>query len=76
MSRDLPGGPVVKNPPWNADNMGLIPGPGNKISHAMDQLEPWLLLFSVLFNKLLAVRDYVLNFLVSLVVYHVVSDLL
>ena len=24
----LPGGPVVKNPPANAGNMGLIPGPG------------------------------------------------
>ena len=24
----LPGGPVVKNPPANAGNMSLIPGPG------------------------------------------------
>ena len=26
--QDFPGGPVVKNPPDNARNMGLIPGPG------------------------------------------------
>ena len=26
--RDLPGGPVVKNPPANAGDMGLIPGLG------------------------------------------------
>ena len=26
--RDFPGGPVVKNPPANAGNKGLIPGPG------------------------------------------------
>ena len=25
---DLPGGPVVKNPPDKAGDMGLIPGPG------------------------------------------------
>ena len=25
---DIPGGPVVKNPPSNAGDMGLIPGPG------------------------------------------------
>ena len=25
---DFPGGPVVKNPPVNAENMGSIPGPG------------------------------------------------
>ena len=27
-SLGLPGGPVVKNPPCNARDMGLIPGPG------------------------------------------------
>ena len=27
-SRDFPGGAVVKNPPANAGDMGLIPGPG------------------------------------------------
>ena len=26
--RDFPGGPVVKNLPANAGDMGLIPGPG------------------------------------------------
>ena len=26
--RALPGGSVVKNPPANAEGMGLIPGPG------------------------------------------------
>ena len=25
---DFPGGPVVKNPPANAQDMGLIPDPG------------------------------------------------
>ena len=25
---DFPGGPVVKNPPANAGDMGLSPGPG------------------------------------------------
>ena len=28
ISRDLPGGAVVKNPPANAGDTGLIPGPG------------------------------------------------
>ena len=28
MGQDLPGGPVVKNPPANAGNTGLIPSPG------------------------------------------------
>ena len=27
-SRDFPGGTVVKNPPANAGDMGLSPGPG------------------------------------------------
>ena len=27
-SRDFPGGAVVKNPPANAGDTGLIPGPG------------------------------------------------
>ena len=31
---DFPGGPVVKNPPSNAGDMGSIPGQGNKIPHA------------------------------------------
>ena len=25
---NFPGGPVVKNPPANAGNMGSVPGPG------------------------------------------------
>ena len=28
---DFPGGPVVKNPPCNVQDVGLIPGWGNKI---------------------------------------------
>ena len=39
-SRDFPGGPVVKNLPWNAGDMGLIPSWGTKILHAMEQLNP------------------------------------
>ena len=35
---DFPGGPVVKNPPSNAGDMGLIPGQGTKISHAVEHL--------------------------------------
>ena len=36
--RDFPGGPVVKNPPYNAGNAGSIPGQGTKILHATGQL--------------------------------------
>jgi len=36
----FPGGSVVKNPPANAGDMGLIPGPG-KIPHAVEQLSWW-----------------------------------
>ena len=36
--RDFPGGPVVKNPPSNAGDAGLIPGRGIKIPHAVGQL--------------------------------------
>ena len=36
---DFPGGPVVKNPPCNAGDMGLIPSQGTKIPHtAVSQL--------------------------------------
>ena len=38
---NLPGGLVVKNPPSNAGDMGLIPGQGTKIPHAMWQLNPY-----------------------------------
>ena len=37
----MKGRPVVKNPPANAGNMDLIPGPGIKIPHAIGQLSPW-----------------------------------
>ena len=32
------GGPVAKNPPSNAGDMGLIPGRGTKIPYAVRQL--------------------------------------
>ena len=36
--RDFPGGPVVKNLPYNAGDMGSIPGLGTKIPHSVEQL--------------------------------------
>ena len=39
-SRDFPGGPVVKSPPYNAGDAGSIPGQGTKIPHAAGQLSP------------------------------------
>ena len=36
--KDFPGGPVVKNLPFNARDVELIPGPGTKIPHAVEQL--------------------------------------
>ena len=38
--RDFPGGPVVKNLPYNAGHVGSIPGQGTKIPHAVRQLSP------------------------------------
>ena len=35
---DFPGGLVVKNPSFNAGDMGLIPGQGTKIPHVLEQL--------------------------------------
>ena len=35
---DVPGGPVVKNPPSNAGETGMIPGQRAKIPHAPGQL--------------------------------------
>ena len=35
---DFPGGPVVKNLPSNAGDVGLISGQGTKIPHALEQL--------------------------------------
>ena len=40
MPRDFPGGPVVKNPLFNAGDAGLIAGGGTKIPHAAGQLSP------------------------------------
>ena len=37
--RDFPGGPVAKNPLSNAGVVGLIPGLGMKIPHAVRQQE-------------------------------------
>ena len=34
----FPGGPVVKNPPYNAGDAGSIPGQGTNIPHAAGQL--------------------------------------
>ena len=38
--RDYPSGPVIKNPPCNAGDVGSIPGLGTKMPHAMGQLSP------------------------------------
>ena len=37
-NRGFPGGPVVKNLPYNAGDVGSIPGRGTEIPHAMGQL--------------------------------------
>ena len=37
-SWDSPGGPVLKNPPCNAGDKGLIPDQGTKIPRAVEQL--------------------------------------
>ena len=37
---DFSGGPVVKDPPCNAGEAGLIPGGGTKVSCATEQLRP------------------------------------
>ena len=38
--RDFPGGPVAKNPPCNAGDLGLIPDWITKIPQATGQLSP------------------------------------
>ena len=38
ITRDFPGGPVVKNPSCNARDAGSIPDQGTKIPHAAGQL--------------------------------------
>ena len=40
-SRDFPGGPVVKNTPSNARDVGPIPSHRTKIPHVTGQLSPW-----------------------------------
>ena len=40
MTRDFPGGPMVKNLPSSARDAGSIPGQGTKIPHATGQLSP------------------------------------
>ena len=37
---DFPDGPVVKNPPCNAGDVGLIPGQGTKVPHAPEPTKP------------------------------------
>ena len=37
---DFPGGPAVKDPPYNAGDVGSIPGQGTKIPNATGQLSP------------------------------------
>ena len=37
---DFPGGPVVKNLPFNAGDESSIPGQRTKIPHAVGQLTP------------------------------------
>ena len=37
-NREFPGGPVVKNLPYNAGDVGLIPCQGTKLPHATGQL--------------------------------------
>ena len=39
-SQDFPGGPVVKNPPSNAGDMGSIPGWGTQILQAAKNILP------------------------------------
>ena len=38
--QDVPGGPVVKNLPFDAGDVGSIPGQGAKIVHASGKLSP------------------------------------
>ena len=38
--RDFRRGPVLKNPPYNAGDVGSIPGQGTKIPHATGQRSP------------------------------------
>ena len=49
--QDFPGGSVVKNPPADAGDIGLTPGPGTRIPHAVGQLLSLYTLEPVLYNK-------------------------
>ena len=40
IDRDFPGGPVVKNLPYNSVDKSTIPGQGTKIPHASGQQSP------------------------------------
>ena len=40
VKEDFPSGPVIKNLPCNAGDVGLIPGWGTRIPRAMEQLSP------------------------------------
>ena len=37
---NISGGPVVKNPPCNAGDVGSVPGQGTKIPHAVKEPSP------------------------------------
>ena len=37
-AQDFPGGPVVRNLPWDAEDVGSIPDQGTKTPHAIQQL--------------------------------------
>ena len=49
-SGDFPGGPMVKNLPSNAKDMGSIPGQGTKILHTAWQISPQLLSLCTLWS--------------------------
>ena len=53
--KDVPGGPVVKNLPCNADT-GSIPGQGTKIPYATEQLSLYGHRFSLLLDIYLGVE--------------------
>ena len=40
-SGDFPGGPVVENPPSNAGDVGLTPGPGAQTTQPAEQQSLW-----------------------------------
>ena len=40
LTRDFPGGPVEKNLPSNAGDVGSIPGRGARFPHVVGQLSP------------------------------------